>query len=288
MSDQEPKLYEYHDYHAEATVLQGHLTLPLVQEIQKQAHSQLPEEGGYISQQANDYRLEGVISYKSAYTQVAGNPGSKEEHKWSTLATSVVEGLNIMDVVTADRIVAQVSLDHPPQGYIPYITFLGTRFENLQIAGHRVEPSMALDLFGVRPKDDDTPYSKFSWFRNKVAAQQTEVLKHPNLLKELIERYTGFSRPIEKVENSEAVECSLVNQADGGSRSTSRGHVIHVPDFGTICLARVRLEQSDPSPTTSVPRRTKVHLHMLDLHMGCVAAGKATVGGLTTNGMTRP
>ena len=275
-------MVRYHKYHSEATVLHGHLTLPLVQEIKKQAHAQLSEEGGYISQQSKDFRLEGVLSYKSAYTQVAGNPGSKPGHGWSTLATSVVEGLNILDVVTADRIVAQINVDHPLVGYVPHVTFLGTRFENLRIAGHPVELDLDLDLLGEKPENDG-PYTKSSAFVDKVTRQHEQVRKHTNLLEELLQRYTGFSRT---AENPEAVECSLVNQAGGGFPGHCHGHVIHVPDFGTICLANVRLEHDYEK--TSIPKKTTVHLNMMDLKMGCVAAGKAQVGGLTTNGMTRP
>jgi len=271
-----------HLYHAEATVLHGHLTLPLVQTIEQQAHALLPEQGGYISQQANDFRVEGVVSFKSAYTQVAGNPGSKPGHKWTTLATSVVEGLNILDVVTADRIVAQISVDHPPDGYVPHVTFLGTRFENLRIAGHSVDVDFDLDLFGSKP-DGDAPYTKSQSFQEKIARQHGEVQKHTNLLEELVQRYTGFSR---SVENPEAVECSLVNQAGGAFPGRCHGHVIHVPDFGTISLANLRLEQSDYKD--SVPKKTTIRLSMLEANMGCIAAGRVSAANGKTNGASAP
>lgn len=274
----------HHTYHAEAQVLQGHLRLPLVQEIKSQAYAKLSEEGGYIAQHESDYRLESVISFRSAYTQVAGNPGLKPGHGWATLATSVVEGLNILDVVTADRVVAQVSLDHPVEGYVPFITFLGTRFENLRIAGHPVKLDLDPDLLGSKP-ENDAPYTGSSAFLDKVARQHEQVQKHPNLLEELLQRYTGFSRD---AENPEAVECSLVNQADGSYPGQCHGHVIHVPDFGTICLANVRLEQSDYKPGTGIPRKTLVHLSMMDVKMGCVAEGSTGVGVIKTNGTTMP
>jgi hypothetical protein len=274
----------HHAYHAEAHVLQGHLRLPLVQEIKIQAYARLAEEGGYIAQHESNYRLESVISFRSAYTQVAGNPGLKPGHGWTTLATSVVEGLNILDVVTADRVVAQVSLDHPLEGYVPHVTFLGTRFENLKIAGHPVNLDLDPNLLGSKP-ENDAPYTGSSAFLDKVARQHEQVQKHPNLLEELLQRYTGFSRD---AENPEAVECSLVNQAEGAFPGRCHGHVIHVPDFGTICLANVRLEQSDYKPGVGIPRKTLVHLTMMDVKMGCVAEGGTGVGVIKTNGTTMP
>ncbi len=272
-----------HFYHAEAQVLSGELRLPLEQRIQKQAYATLPEKGGYLSQHQHDYRLEGVISYASAYTQVAGNPEVKAGHGWSTLATSVVEGLNLLDVVTADRVVAQISMEHPLVGYVPAITFLGTRFENLRIAGHPVELDLDPEFLGPRP-DNDAPYTRGAGFLDRVAAQQNRVRSHSNLLEELVQRYTGVSP---RNETPEAVECSLVNQADGEFPGECRGHVIQVPNFGTISLANVRLEQSDYNPA-GTPKITRVRLTMIEARMGCVADGSTSVNELTTNGMTKP
>jgi hypothetical protein len=277
-------VFRRHLYHAEAYVLQGNLTLPLVQQIKTQAYAKLPEEGGYLAQHESDYRLESVISFHSAYTQVAGNPDEKPGHGWSTLATSVVEGLNVLDVVTADRVVAQISIEHPLVGYVPSITFLGTRFENLRIAGHPVELDLDRDFFGPKP-GNDAPYTKASGFLDRVAAQHNLVRTHPNLLAELAQRYTGLSRD---AENPEAVECSLVNRAEGAFPGVPRGHVIHVPDFGTICLANVRLEQSDYQQGTGIPKQTTVQLNMIEMKMGCVAAGNSSVGSIKTNGATVP
>jgi len=66
------------------------------------------------------------------------------------LTSSVIEGLNILDVITADRIVGQTITNHPLVGYVPSISFLGTRFENLRIAGNPVELDLNHDIFGPR------------------------------------------------------------------------------------------------------------------------------------------
>jgi hypothetical protein len=268
-----------HLYHAEATALVGDLQLPLVQEIKPQAYAKLPEIGGYLSQRAANYRLEGVISFQSAYTQVAGNPGKKIGHGPSTLSTAVVEGLNVLDVVTADRVVAQVSTEHPLVGYVPHVTFLGTRFENLRIAGHPVKLDLDLDIFGAKP-DDDAPYSKSPGFIERVARQHGNVRAHPSPLAELVGRYTGVPPT---PENQDAIECSLVNGFEGSFPGQCFGHVIDVPNFGTIVLAALRLEQSVFE--ASVPRKTTIRLNMLELRMGCIGKGNASAGNTVNNGM---
>ncbi len=62
-----------HHYHAEATILSGHLRLPLEHHIKPQVHSHLPKEGGYFSHRAEHFMLESVISFRSAYSHLAQN-----------------------------------------------------------------------------------------------------------------------------------------------------------------------------------------------------------------------
>ena len=145
-----------HYFHAEAHALKGKLNLPIDAEIRPQAFVKLagtlPDlsngEGqrNYLSQHAKNFRLEGVISYAAAHTQVSGHESKKHKGASVTLSTSVVEDLNVLNVVTADRVVAQISTTHFPDRYTPEVTFLGTHFENLRIARHKTEPFFKLDM----------------------------------------------------------------------------------------------------------------------------------------------
>ena len=273
-----------HKYHAEASVLEGQLQLPLFQKIHPQAYSKLPEEGGYIAQRAEDYRLESVISYSSAYTQVAGNRDVKPGRGWSTLTTAVVEGLNVLDVLTADRVVCQIGTEHPLEGYVPSISFLGTRFENLRIAGHPVELYMDLDIVGSRP-ENDTAYTKGSGFIDRIAGQYSRILEQQQLPPELHERYNRLSSTLG---SPEAVEFSLVNRAAGGYPGLCFGHVIAVPHFGRISLGKLTLHHEDFKAGTDIPEKTTFRLTMIDLKFGCAIAGSARVASLSTNGVSHP
>lgn len=278
----------YHKYGAEASVLAGKLELPLKQETYPQAFLKLHEEGGYLSHKHCGYRLESVLSFDSAYTQVAGNRETKPGHGWSTLVTSVVEKFNILDVVTADRIVAQIATEYPLAGYVPSITFLGTRFENLRIAGHHVDLDLNLDLFGEKP-ENDASYTQDPGFVERVCKQHERVREHRNPLTELLERYNRVPASFENVEDDrESVECSLVNQAEGSYPGRTFGHVIHVPHFGTIYLATVRLEQSDYIQGSRTPRCTSLHLEMIRAKLGCAIGGSTTGPQAVVRGTTHP
>jgi hypothetical protein len=143
-----------HHHHAEAKALHGDFLLPLKHTIEPQALVALEKKGGYLAQEALPFRSEGIVSYRAAHTQVAGNKDVKPGHGWSTISTAVVEGLNILEVITADRVVAQVFAEHPLEGYVPAISFLGTRFENLKIAGVPIDVKLDIDIFGDKPGGD--------------------------------------------------------------------------------------------------------------------------------------
>jgi len=269
-----------HIYDAQAFALEGELDLPLRAEIKPQAFVSLPATGGYLSQRAHDYRLEGVISFRSAHTQVAGNPDRKPGHGSVTLATAVLEDFNILDVVTADRVVAQVSTEHPLDGYVPTVTFLGTRFENLQIAGHRVEIDLNRDLFAEKPADD-APHSRHSRFRDFLNEQYKTFRGQTNLPAEIAERYNRLptnSGP------QEPIECSLVQRAEGSYPGRTFGHVIDIPHFGRVYLATVRLVETEYKDSEGTHLQTLIRLTMIEAKMGCIGNGSASGGNTITNG----
>lgn len=285
MSTQTPgSLKRTHSYHASATAISGHLQLPLVREIRPQALTELHKEGGYFSQRVEHFSVEGVITLRSASTQVSGNKSTKHGQGWTTLTTTTLEGLNVLDVVTADRIVGQIITEHPLEGYVPSISFLGTRFENLRIAGYPVDLDLDHNILGAKP-DGDGAYTQHPGLIARAKGQYKRVLESSELPEDLRERYNQLSS---NPGGAEAVECSLVNRANGSFPGHSFGHIISVPDFGKIILAGLKVSHAEPHPTTGVPKITNVHLNMLDMKLGCVAAGMISVGSGSTNGGTVP
>lgn len=271
-----------HIYDAQAFALEGCLKLPLRAKINPQAYLDLPEVGGYLSQRQCEYRLEGIISYRGAYSQVAGNPDRKPGHGYVTLATAVLEDFNILDVVTADRVVAQVSSEHPLDGSIPEITFLGTRFDNLRIAGHPVRLDIDFDCFNTKP-DNDAPWSSKKDFRERVAAQYENIRRQANLPDEIAERYNRL--PSSSPGSQVAIECSLVQRAESSCPGRIFGHVIDVPHFGKVYLATLRLVET-PDPVTG-RISTLYRLTMIEAKMGCIANGSTAAGNTIVNGGTR-
>jgi hypothetical protein len=285
-----------HTFYAKAWVLDAQLQRPLQTEVRPQAFVKLCEKGGYFSERAEKFRLEGIISFRSAYTQVAGTQSPKPGGGWITLATSVVEGFNVLDVVTADRVVAQISTEHPlRKGHVPSVTFLGTRFENLKIAGHKIEPKLKLDICGMT--DGEQLYLANEDFRKQVTEQHNTLSQVASLPESVRARYRGKLPDSAQVQEQweafirgkgprpeAAIECSLVDpswktttvNSAGRLIEAPAGHVIEIPDFGRIFLAELRVDCDS------------FEFNMIRLDMGCVADGKGTVGYYSVNGRTVP
>src|SRR5215469_2358088 len=183
-------------YHASAHALSGHLTRPANHLIQAQAGTALPSTGGQHAARAEGFRLDQTVCFTAAYSHVAGSEKTENNKTiHTTLATTAVENLNILDMVTADRIVARLASSHEP-GNETRILVLGSRFENLRIAGYRIdvelhhELAMKLDTFAATRKE----YESNADFR-KMTEDPFEPGKLPK-----------------KVEIHEDIRCSLVKQ----------------------------------------------------------------------------
>jgi hypothetical protein len=196
------------------------------------------------------------------------------------MTTTVVEGLNVMEVVTADRVVGQTITHHPLEGYMPSISFLGTRFENLRIAGYPVKMEFDYDIFGPRPIND-LQYAHDGGVLGRVSRQYDRILKNKNLPATLQEHYNDLSSHLG---SREIVECSLVNRVAGFFPGSIFGNVITVPGFGTITLAKLTVKHENPHETTKIPRKTTFNLTMIDLQLGCPIAGAMGIGGNGSNG----
>jgi hypothetical protein len=271
-----------HLYHADAEVLSANLEQPLDQEIKPQARVVLPEDGHYQFQHAEPFRLKGIISYQSGYTQVAGHPATKGKG-FQTLATSVVEGLNVLDVLTADRVVGQISTVHPEEGQVPSVTFLGTRFENLRIDGRGVEVERHLEILGDR-KEDDTSYFDDQTVLGRFSQQYEKISKADGLPGWAGERY-----PKDRAawQTASDLRCSVVNRVKDAP-GTSFGHVIDLPDFGRIFLGELKVNRVMGRPATKgddgANDTYRFNLTMIRLEMGCLARGTATIVALDSNG----
>lgn len=307
-----------HEYHAEAHVLSGELKRPIEQKIEPHAPVALKDRrGGHLTRFTEDVSIEGLISFKRGHTRVSGSKSLKH-HAWVTLSTSILEGLNVFEVITADRVVAQVSTEHPYEnGHVPHVTFLGTKFENLQVGGFPLKLTLNLGVCGKKPEGDKS-YLEDSNFlrgiRERVASIAKAGFLPEKVQKQYDERLSEIDRLIEQNRAGEAsrerakVTCSLVKSIDIAGIPIpgleTVGNVLVIPDFGAVSLAEVEVG-IEPSKHPSEVQRHELNasassnngklglsnyftLKMLNMEMGCVGTGTVSAGGVTSNGNTHP
>ena len=111
------------------------------------AATSLPIIGGFASAKTENYRLRDLVSYRSAHSYVSGIQTDEGTH---TVACSTIEGLKMLDVITADAIVGRLSSKHGASGQ-PEIVTLGSSFVNLKIAGQPVQVDLTTVFLPLIP-----------------------------------------------------------------------------------------------------------------------------------------
>jgi len=304
-----------HQYHADAFLLSGVLERPILQTIPAQAQLSLRDwRGGHLYQRLQGYDLEGLISFKSGYTRVSGYRSQKKQQAFVTIATSVIEGLNVFDVFTADRVVAQVATSHPePQngdlGHVPNVTFLGTQFANLKVSGYDVNLTVNPEICGNRPAND-VPYLFDKDFLNEVRREADKISAFSDVPNELTTQSEAFRREYEE-DLGEIKRLRDLNGKDDGQPHklncsvveeiilpkaipgvTVVRNVMYVRDFGIVTLGNISVERRDDrdanDPNAAPGMSNYFEIKMVDFRLGCVGEGRIAAAGGTGNGKGKP
>ena len=286
-----------HDYHAEAHVLSGHLQRPIDQKIEPQAPLALNDRrGGHLTRYAQDVSIEGLISFTRGETRVSG-ARSLKNNGWVTLSTSILEGLNVFEIIAADRVVSQVSTDHPYEnGHVPSVTFLGTQFQNFRVGGFPVTLTLDLGICGGRPGGDRS-YLQDLNFLNGVKEQTEKIARSNGLPKELQSQYDEKLVYLNQlIRTSEAddqgshppITCSLV-QSIGEipiPGVQTFGHILVIPEFGSVALGEIEVGEKQYEPH----QRPCVYFELtaIKMKLGCVGDGNVAAGTSATNGRHYP
>jgi len=252
-------------YHAWAHAFSAHFTRPVNQLIEVQAGVSLPITGGHGSSRVENFRLDATASFKAGYSQVSGSEkfieeGNKERCIHTTLAMSVVEGLNILDVITADRIVSRVASSWE-SGEEPESVVIGSRFENLRIAGHKVEVELHHEL-ALKMKTFEHARKEFA-----SNSEFRKMAEHP---------FGDWKLPKE-IDPHGVIVCSLVKElkpekSPGIKQHGCYGHVLEIPEFGKVYLAELILTHGSKT------------LSMIRFELGSPNGGGGSSGQSGTNG----
>jgi len=142
-------------FHALATGISANFTLPFNELIEVQSASAIPITGGYSASRVDSFRYKEILSFRSAVTLVTGSYNPVKD-AYCTLVTGTVEQLDILGVVTVDRLVLRLASQQSASGDGFSFTPLGSHFENLKIAGR----TLHVELDRERFSEDERPEQK--------------------------------------------------------------------------------------------------------------------------------
>lgn len=244
-------------YHAHASGVSGRITLPFDEVIPVQAPAAIPTTGGYSSTRVENFRYRDIVSFRSATSVVSGEFSAKDQ-AYETLMSATIEGLNILGMVTADAIVARLTSRHPRDGGEPSIIPLGSYFENLRVAGCKVDAPLNTEQFLRCPR-----YQELRQVINQDAEVRSRLSR-------------GFADLSAQPHNG-ALLCSLAGDVNVNCRELKAdGHAIHIPQFGTVYLAEFLILPYARSIT------------MLRAELGSPVQGQISSGGGSGNGEPYP
>jgi hypothetical protein len=268
-------------YHADANSLGGYIEEPLEAVIPDVSSISLPPVGGYVTHRSESLNFKEVVSCRSAYTRVSGR-AIAEDGPWSTQVSSVVEGLNILEIVTADRIVSQISVEHPREGSGASISFAGSRFEGLRIGGSEVCPRLNSRLMGTGSGADNNSLpilwpALLQTGHGQAREMVRSVTEHANrsAYEWALQRYGWMDEKGERKKDG-CVLCSLVDGVEGTVPGNSISHFVEIPDFGRIFLGEI----------LAFPH--SIQLTMVRAELGCNVHGKVSASSSSINGSTMP
>jgi hypothetical protein len=196
-------------FHAEGHALSGEFRHPGRSLIEAQASVSLPTIGGHARAHVDHYFHSDFVSFRTAHTQVSGR--WVDEKTVLTTATSIIEDLSILQIVTADRIVSQLTSTHKRDDPEGHIVSVGSEFHNLRVRGHELKVTLRHKLL--------TDAKTFEHLRKAVASDKDAV-----------------------IDDGVAI-CSIVERIDTDLPGVDpRKHIFRVPNFGKIALAEVFAE----------------------------------------------
>jgi len=236
-------------FHAGGHALSGEFRHPLWSLISAQASASLSTIGGHATARAEDFHYQDFVCFKSAHTHMSGK--HRRDETYVTHASTVVKGLNILGVVTADRIVCRLTSIHSPKESEGHIIAEDSRFEGLKINGEDVKVTLRHDLLVKCKTFDD--------------------------LKKGIAGDKKSGKMVALDEGRQVALCSLVEKIETKLKGVdAKHHVIKVENFGKIFLAEVF---AYPGTKT---------LTMLRLELGSPHVAELTAAQAMTNGQPVP
>jgi hypothetical protein len=269
-------LRKLYSLQGDANALGGYLEAPIGKVIPTLAPVSLPPVGGFAFARSERFTLDEIISCSSAYTRVTGQECG-EDGASAILVTAVIEDLNILEVVRADRIVTQLSITIPEEPGPIGIGIAGTAFEGLRLAGQECDDLTFNDaLHSLR--DPKAAGGRLTCEAVREAGRiqgETLVRDFKDGSEDAHQWVTRHHRMTSAPQASGGgyALASVVDSVTVSGGCRSHGHIVDIPDFGQFIIGELSAS------------RDSVQLVAIRAELGCcpfrgrIAVCRAAGGG---------
>lgn len=231
-------------YHGFAQSVGGMLTRPEKTILNDGASLILPEHGGKKNGRSSGFRSAGVVSFASASTELEGR--EVEGKKYETKVKAVVEGINILDVFTVDRAVAELTTKGSLEDSETEVVLGECKLEGLKVHGRPVEVELDIELLNALPTLQalENRFERDDTFR-RVAKQRFLWGKLDDSAPEYIHKSFGWAgEQVEKHNKLPNLQgtapCTIVKKLEVDCEGVkAHGHTLRIHNFGRVFLGNV-------------------------------------------------
>jgi hypothetical protein len=270
-----------HYFHADASAIGGYITRPFTGFVPSLASISLPLVGGALEKERKGRKWKNTVNYSNTSTTVSGKK-QDTDGPWVTEVTAAIDDLNIREVITAKRIVAQLSVEHPHEGYIPKIFLTGSQFVDLRISGIPITPILNYDIFeGYEgaPGYPVKPWAEQPSLQKHVERQYREAGGGKDETPDWVKHHFHWLESGQKSNTSDSLICTMVDGFEGVPKNFPGkvfAHSIYVRDFGRVFFGEVIVQGGTYS------------LSMVRAKLGSPVGGAISVATARSNGKTAP
>ena len=243
-----------HYFHANANAIGGLIERPFAKNIPVQSPTSLSPSGGADEAATSNFQFEQIISARSTRSRVEG---SFIDGLPTTRAMATVEGLNVLDTIRADELVAYISSVHPAQyPDVPRIDLSRTVISGLRVGEAILR--VHLDL-GVLNNGDGKRFPKRPYLFEKSLWKKADKKFDPD---------------------KGALVCTLVEKVEIVRGKLSGKivdtNIIEIPNIGRVHLAEFLVSGNS------------YELIMMRLELGCPVQGNSSASATQVNGTGGP
>ena len=239
-----------HYFHANASAIGGYIERPFVKNIPVQSPTSLSPSGGADEAATSDFQFEKIMSAHATRSRVEG---SYVAGLPTTRAMAVVEGLNVLDTIRADELVAYISTEHPgEEPDVPRVDLGRTLINGLRVGDAILKVHLNLNFLsdGNGKRFPKRPYLQEKWVWKR--ADQKFDSDKTSLVGTLVEK-------IEVVRGKLAAKIAGTN-------------VLEIPNIGRMHLAELVISGNS------------YELIMMRLELGCPVVGNSSASATKVNG----